>query len=265
MGYLKNKMQLKDYPGFLTPDFEPFDALKLAQKTQDIVARDQKRKYTDFYTVGVYGGIATGYTCGCCLKCIFCWVGWSRDFPEDYGDFYSPEEVLKRLEKAARPRRIRKARISGGEPTLVREHLLGVLQFVERSSFELFILETNGILFGADKSYAREIAGFKKVHTRVSLKAGTPEAFTKKTGARPEDFWLPFAGIENLASARASFHIAAMSADPRFMDEAERRQLSERLERVHPKLSRNLEEEVVNPYQTTLARLKYAGCEVKWR
>lgn len=258
-------MQVEDYPRFVTPDFEPFDALKLAQETEEIVSRGRKRKYTDFYAVGVYGGVATGYTCGCCLRCIFCWVGWSRDFPEEYGEFYSPEEVIEKLEEAARPRRIKRVRISGGEPTLAREHLLGLLELVERSSFELFILETNCLLFGADKSFAREIARFKKVHTRVSLKAGTPEAFTKKTGAGPQAFTLPFTGIENLASAGASFHIAAMSADPRFMDEAERQLLLERLASVHPTLSQNLEEEVVDPYQTTRARLKYAGCEVKWR
>ena len=38
------------------------------------------------------------------------------------------------------------------------------------------MLETNGILLGVDPDYARQIARFKKVHTRVSLKAGTPEA-----------------------------------------------------------------------------------------
>jgi len=258
-------MQIEDYPRFVTPNFAPFDASELAQKTEEIVCRGRKRKYTQFYSVGVYGGIATGYTCGCCLRCIFCWVGWSRDFPEDYGDFYSPEEVIERLEKAAGPRKIKQARISGGEPTLAREHLLGVLELVERSSFELFILETNGILIGAHKPLAQKIARFKKVHTRVSLKAGTPDAFTRKTGARPEDFALPFAGIANLASAGASFHIAAMSADPRFMDENERTELLKKLESIHPRLSQNLEEEVVEPYRTTLARLKYAGYEVKWR
>jgi uncharacterized Fe-S cluster-containing radical SAM superfamily protein len=272
MSCVKNNIKLKDYPRFVTTDFVPFDVLNLAYKTEKIVSQGRKRKYTQFYTVGVYGGIATGYTCGCCLRCVFCWVGWSRDFPEKYGEFYSPEEVVKKLENAARPRRIKRARISGGEPTLAREHLLQVLQLVEHSSFELFILETNGILFGADESLAREIARFKKVHTRVSLKAGTPQDFTRKTGARPEDFALPFAGIGSLASALggpgkpgARFHIAAMSADPRFMDEAEREELLKLLERIHPKLSQNLEEEVVDPYPTAVARLKYAGYDLKWR
>ncbi len=38
---------------------------------------------------------------------------------------------------------------------------------VEKSPFRIFILETNGILLGADHEYARQIARFKKIHTRV--------------------------------------------------------------------------------------------------
>jgi uncharacterized Fe-S cluster-containing radical SAM superfamily protein len=59
------------------------------------------RKYTDFYATGVYGGIATGYTVGCCLRCIFCWVDWSRDYPEKYGEFYTAEEAFTYLEATA--------------------------------------------------------------------------------------------------------------------------------------------------------------------
>jgi uncharacterized Fe-S cluster-containing radical SAM superfamily protein len=138
------------------------------------------------------------------------------------------------------------------------------LELVERSPFRLFILETNGILIGADSEYAREIAHFKKVHTRVALKAGTPEAFTKKTGARPEFFELPFQGIENLLNAGASCHVAAMSADSRFMTKEERKALFERLMAIHPNLVKNKEEEIVTPYPAARERLKYAGVNIHW-
>jgi hypothetical protein len=95
----------------------------------------------------------------------------------------------------------------------------------EYSPFRLFILETNGILLGADPEYVQEIARFKKVHTRISLKAGTPEAFTRKTGAIADSFELPFQGIQNLIKAGASFHVAAMSADSRIVDNHERQRL----------------------------------------
>jgi len=79
----------------------------------------------------VYGGISTGYTVGCCLRCVFCWVDFSRDFPEKYGQLYAPEEVFEQLVKNARKRGISKLRISGGEPTLGKEHLLALLELVE--------------------------------------------------------------------------------------------------------------------------------------
>jgi uncharacterized Fe-S cluster-containing radical SAM superfamily protein len=155
-------------------------------------------------------------------------------------------------------------RISGAEPTLGKSHLLKLLELVERSPFRLFILETNGILLGAELRYAREIARFKKVHARVALKAGMPEAFTRKTGAKPEFFELPFQGIRNLLSAGASCHVAAMSADSRFMKEDERKDLFERLEAIHPDLVRNLEEEIVTPYPAARERLRHAGVKVDW-
>jgi uncharacterized Fe-S cluster-containing radical SAM superfamily protein len=135
---------------------------------------------------------------------------------------------------------------------------------VEESRFRTFILETNGILLGADVEYARQVARFKKVQTRVAVKAGTPEAFSQKTGAKAEFFELPFRGIANLLEAGGSVHVAAMSADPRFMTKQERQALLERLRAIHPGLVKNLEEEVVSPYHNALERLRHAGIDVKW-
>jgi uncharacterized Fe-S cluster-containing radical SAM superfamily protein len=256
---------LEGYPRFLEPGFTPFDPLELAKQTEWIVCDGNRRKYTKLSCPRMYGGIATGYACGCCLRCIFCWVHRSRDFPEKHGHFKSPEGVFAELSRIARRKKVDQLRISGAEPTLGKSHLLGLLELVERSPFRLFILETNGLLIGADPEYAREIARFEKVHTRVALKAGTPEAFTSKTGARSEFFELPFQGIRNLLSAGASCHVAAMSADPRFMIEEERKDLFERLEKIHPALVRNAEEEIVTPYPAARERLRHAGIEVDWQ
>ena len=252
------------YQRYLEPGFTPFDPLELARQTEKIVCRGDSRKYTKFYCTGVYGGIATGYTCGCCLRCIFCWVNWSRDFPEKYGTFRAPAEAFHQLSRVARKARVSQLRISGAEPTLSTSHLLALLEKVENSPFRLFILETNGILLGANSDYAQQIARFKKVHTRVSLKAGTPEAFTRKTGARPESFELPFQGIVNLLEAGASFHVAAMSADSRVIDKHEHQSLLDKLASIDPTLEDSLEEEVVSPYHNTLERLKYAGMKLEW-
>ncbi len=252
------------YPRYLEPGFTPFDPLELAKQTEQIVCDGNRRKYTKFSCPRMYGGIATGYATGCCLRCIFCWVHWSRDFPEKHGSFKSPDEVFDALSQMARRKRVDQLRISGAEPTLGKSHLLNLLELVERSPFRLFILETNGLLIGADSEYAREISRFEKVHTRVALKAGTPEAFTKKTGAKPEFFELPFQGIKNLLSAGASCHVAAMSADSRFMTEEERKSLFEWLDAIHPALVKNLEEEMVTPYPAARKRLRHAGVDVDW-
>jgi uncharacterized Fe-S cluster-containing radical SAM superfamily protein len=255
---------LGTYPRYIKPGFKPFDPIHLARETEEIVCRGNARKYTGFYATGVYGGIATGYTCGCCLRCVFCWVDWSRDFPERYGQLHSPEEAFRRLRETAHQFNVRKLRISGAEPTLGKEHLLRLLEHVERSEFDLFILETNGMLFGVDRDYVKAVSEFRKAHVRLSLKAGTPEDFARKTGARPEAFEIPFSAIRNLLDFDASFHVAAMSADPRIMSCDERMALVEKLTSINRRLASTLEEEVIDPYETTLARLKHAGLKLEW-
>ncbi len=258
----------KKYPRFVTPSFEPFDPVELVKETEKIVTikgpHGLERKYESFYATGVYGGIATGYCIGCCFRCVFCWVSWGRDFPERYGKFYSPVEAFNQLSEAAHKYGVNKLRISGAEPTLGKEHLLGLLEYVERSEFSLFILETNGVLFGIDRDYVRKISKFTKPHVRVSLKAGTPEAFTKKTGAKPEAFEIPFQAIRNLLDDNVSFHVAAMSADPRITTPKERESLIRKLTEIEPTLLLSLEEEVVDGYNTTLDRLKHAGWKIEW-
>jgi len=178
---------MEEYPRFLTPDFKPFNPLELAKQTELIVTRQGpeglERKYTDFYSVPVYRGIATGYAAGCCLRCIYCWSNWSRDFPEKFGKFYSPKQVAENLFRAAREGitysnywrklipKVNKLRLSGCEPTLGKEHLLAVLEYVNQSEYPFFILETNGIILGNDRDYVRKLAEFKeKLYVRVSFK-----------------------------------------------------------------------------------------------
>lgn len=250
---------MTDYPRCLEPDFTPFDPLELARLTEEIVCEGDRRKYTKFFCPRVYGGIATGFTCGCFLKCVFCWVDKSRDFPERHGRFYSPGEAYRQMSRVAQKKGVDQLRVSGAEPTLGKEHLLGLLELVDRSSYRLFILETNGMLLGADPGYAREIARFGKVHTRVSIKAGTAEAFTRKTGALPDFFELPFHGIENLLENGASFHVATMTDDLRIVTPKERESLLDRLASIHPALVRHLEEESIVPYPNAVERLRKAG------
>lgn len=250
----------EEYPSYLTPNSKPFDPLKIAQQTEEIVCKGKTRKYTDFYCTGVYGGISTGYTIGCCLRCVFCWVDWSRDFPSEVGIFFSHQQVFSYLVNNARNKGFQKIRISGGEPTLCPEHLLSVLDLTNETHF-LFILETNGLLLGKDCEYADKLKKYKNIHVRVSLKAGSPEGFEKRTGAKGEFYELPFRAIEYLKRAGISFHVAAMT-DSRLMPKDEREMMLTKLKSVG--YQDYLEEELCDPYPSTAQRLEKAGFKI-WK
>jgi uncharacterized Fe-S cluster-containing radical SAM superfamily protein len=249
---------MEDYPRMLRQGFTPFDPLALARRTEEIVARGDARKYTAFYCTGVYGGISTGYTVGCCLRCIFCWVDRSRDFPETHGEFYTPEQVVGQLIGNARRKRMPRLRISGGEPALCKRHLLAVLERIEPTGYA-FILETNGIPIAPDEDYALALARYTSAHIRVSLKAGTAEGFEARTGARGKFWELPYIAVERLLAAGADFHVAAMT-DPRLMPRAERAVLLARLRRAG--YAGWVEEEWCDAYRSTVRRLRAAGWDL---
>jgi uncharacterized Fe-S cluster-containing radical SAM superfamily protein len=255
---LSEMAELSEYPRFLQEGFTPFDPLELARRTEEIVAQEDARKYTQFYCTGVYGGISTGYTVGCCLRCVFCWVDSSRDYPESRGKFCRAEDTVRQLIDNARRKRVDRLRISGGEPTLCKDHVLAVLELIEPTGYG-FILETNGIPIASDEEYAADLARYKCAHIRVSLKAGTAEGFEARTGARGEYWQLPFVAVERLLGARADFHVAAMT-DPRLMSRAERGAMMKRLRRAG--YSGSVEEERCDAYPSTVRRLRAAGWDL---
>jgi len=223
-----------------------FDPIELSAKTEKIVMRGNKRKYLRFGTTPDYGtGVATAYGLGCNLRCVFCWANETRDNLDMGKDFYSPEEVFANLSEIIRRNpKIDKMRISNCETTIGKEHLLEMAELMEKSEHKLFIIETNGIILGQDEDFAKELSRFKKSYVRVGLRAGTAEEFTRKTGAIPESFMLPFQAIRYLRENKARFSVAAMSADPRFMTPLERISLIVRLGEIDPELVLRLEEEV---------------------
>ena len=260
------------YQRFLRPGFTPFDPLELAGETEKIVTREGKegleRKYIGIYSAPVYRGIATGYAAGCCLRCTYCWSNWSRDYPEKFGKFYSAKELSQKLFKAAengitspgwerfRKLKVEKLRLSGCEPTIGKEHLLSVLEYAENSKYPLFILETNGVLLGADRNYVKKLARFKKLYVRVSFKAGAPRGFTQRTGALGSYYELPFKALKYLLDEGIYARAAAMT-DPRIMPEEERKLLIEKLSKIDPRvLNEGVEEEKIDAYNTTVKRLK---------
>jgi len=257
------------YPRYKTREWIPYDVVEVTECTRRLACRREGgvelRKYTDFYVAGVYRGIVTGCLVGCNLRCFFCWSPPSRDFPERHGDFYAAAQVVERLELLGRRHGIRRARLSCGEPTVCFDHLLQVLELIEESRwFDLFILETNGIVLALNPERVHELRRFSKLYVRVSLKGGSREGFEFRTGARGEALDLQFKAVEDLKAANLRFHAAAMT-DPRIVSLEERKRLVERLWRTDPRLALLLEEEDVDPYATTIERLRRAGVDLRWR
>lgn len=265
---------MSSYQRFLTPNFRPYNPLELAKETEKIVTRPGpeglERKYTGVYSAPVYRGVATGYAVGCCLRCIYCWSDWSRDFPEFFGEFYSPKKIASKLFNAAekgikasgweafKHLKVNKLRLSGCEPTIGKEHLLSVLSYVMDSKYPLFILETNGIILGFNKNYVKKLTEFRdKLYVRVSFKAATPEGFTKRTGALGKYYELPFKALKHLLDEGIYARAVAMT-DPRVMPKEERKLLIQMLDEIDSKTNypKTLEEEVIDIYETTANRLK---------
>ncbi|NUP90688.1 MAG: radical SAM protein [Candidatus Sumerlaeia bacterium] len=244
-----------------------FDPLEVARATERVVCRGNQRKYSRFgFTRDYHYGVATGYVVGCNLRCLFCWAAPTRDNVGGEGRWCEPAEAAEELERIARQRRTGFVRLSEGEPTIGREHLLGVLEEVERrASIRRFVLETNGTLLGAEESYVAALARFPKLWVRLALKAGTPEAWTHKTGASPESFALPFEALRLLRrhGLQSRLSVAAMSRDPRFMGQHERVLLLAELARVDPQMVLDLNEEMVVTHPATMRRLAAAGYPLK--
>lgn len=156
----------------------------------------EQRLYYRFRGDRWYGGIATGDVIGCILSCVFCWSWRFRDSPR-LGTFYSPEEAFEKIYEILRRRGFSRARLSGGEPTISRRHLIEVVRLFEERGVE-FILETNGLLIGADESFARELAGLSNIVVRVSFKGVSEEEFERLTGADKRFFEYQFRALENL-------------------------------------------------------------------
>jgi uncharacterized Fe-S cluster-containing radical SAM superfamily protein len=185
-----------------------YDPLELSKKTDNIVVDGNLKKYYRFRATRFYGGIATADTVGCNLHCKFCWSGNSVWNAKNTGEFYTPEHVAKDIQQIAIKKGFRQMRISGGEPTIGRKHLIALLKNIE-SRF-LFILETNGILLGADKSYVNELSKFNNLHVRVCLKGSNPEEFSMLTGAK-KGFEYQIKALENLKDENMSYNIAIVT------------------------------------------------------
>jgi len=233
-----------------------YDSLRLGQTLEKIVAKGDQRKYHRFRGARWYGGIATGDVVGCNLFCHFC---WARDDvrlrPAMAGEFFSAEDSFSRLNRIARSKHYRQLRLSGQEPTIGREHLVGLLGLVEKSPY-VFILETNGILIGGEEDYAAALAGNRNLGVRVSLKGASEGEFSLLTGAKPEGFELQLKALRNLIDAGVRCHAAAMTS---FTSKRDFEALRTRLNEIDQYLGENIEIEELILYPHVVKRLKGKG------
>jgi uncharacterized Fe-S cluster-containing radical SAM superfamily protein len=191
-----------------------YNPVEIAEVTEKTVCKNSLRKYYRFRPARFYGGVSTADCVGCCLRCVFCWSWNMVTRPAEHGSLYTPEEVARRLINIAKKKRLNQVRISGNEPTICREHLLKVLSLIPDNY--LFILETNGILIGNDRTYAEELSNFPHLYVRVSLKGICEEEFSRLTGSVREGFQLQLRALEFLKECGVRVHPASMiSFSPR--------------------------------------------------
>lgn len=217
----------------------------------------QEKKYYRVRPAKWYGGIVTADCSGCGLLCKFCWV---KDEvmanPRTSGRFYTPKRIADELLAIAKKRRLNQIRVSGGEPTIGKQHILQLLRHLQGYGLN-FILETNGIPIASDDSFAEDLSAYRDfVHVRVSLKGCDEDEFSVLTGAGPEDFKLQIRSLESLLHAGVGCHPSVMTS---FSTQDSFNALIRRLKNIDSRLSQNAEIEELILYPHVVKRLMKYG------
>jgi len=237
-----------------------YDAVQRHLAIENLVTRmgvdGLERKYYRVRPARWYGGIITADCVGCGLLCKFCWVADAVMFhPADVGKFYAPNRIAEDLITLARKRSMKLLRVSGGEPTIGKLHLLKLLDALMGKEYH-FILETNGILIGYDEGYAENLSKYSFVHVRVSLKGCCEEEFARLTNAKPEGFTLQLKALQRLVEKGVSCHPSVMAS---FSPRKNLKALVHRLRQISPRLADDLEREELILYPHVAGRLHKYG------
>ena len=179
----------------------PFNPIERAKEVENIVCKDNKRKYYRFRYSRYYAGIVTADSVGCCLLCAYCWNYFKNLNPEKFGKFYSAKEVCEKLIEISNKKNCKKFRISGAEPILGEKsfnHLIEILEIMKNYANE-FIIETNGIILGYNEKFIDMLEKFIDfVYVRISIKGYDEKSFEKITGAKGEFFNYQLIALKNL-------------------------------------------------------------------
>jgi uncharacterized Fe-S cluster-containing radical SAM superfamily protein len=212
-----------------------------------------ERRYYRVRPARWYGGIVTADCDGCGLLCKFCWMSDAATLHAgEAGRFYSSKELANSLISLAKKCNIDLLRISGGEPTLGKQHLFQFLDVLQGKGYR-FILETNGIPIAHDEEYALDLSKHSFVHVRVSLKGCNEEEYAKLTGAKPDGFKPQLKALRNLVDAKVSCHPSVMVS---FSQTDAVQALIERLKQIGSSLVEELEIEELILYPSVIRKLQ---------
>ncbi|MFX0106202.1 MAG: radical SAM protein [Candidatus Hodarchaeota archaeon] len=178
------------------------DPVKLAHTIESQVCKNELKKYYRFRKTQFYGGCATADCLGCNLRCAYCWAQKKVWRPQKFGKYFTPKTVSEKLLNM----NLSLIRISGGEPTIGKTHLLKLLSYIPENV--LFILETNGILLNED--YIKELNNFNNLYVRVSLKGVDKMTFEQITGADGKFFHFQLRALELLKKYGIRYGVAIL-------------------------------------------------------
>jgi len=225
-----------------------FDAIERGREVENIVMQGEKRMYYRFRFAEFYGGTITADAVGCNLLCAYCWNYAKNEAPENAkGRFYSPEEVAEKLNTLAKKHHVRQVRISGAEPFLgdrSAEHLIKIASLLKNKRL---IIETNGIVLGADPSIAEKLAECENIDcVRIAVKGHDSETFERVTGAEGSALEYQLKAVEHCRTNRIQCDVAAM---PETVD----------IQALRSKVSKRIEREGLRYYQGTKNRMIERG------
>ena len=233
-----------------------YDPVQLAAATEKVVVAGNRRKYASLARpLRFYGGTTSATEVGCNLRCVFCFSDKPVRKPARTGTFYTPQQVFDALQKSARKHGHKLISASASEGTLGKQHLYELLELVDTTDL-IYVCETNGMTLGADPQFSQELARFRNLHVRVSIKGTNETEYAKLTGAVPESYELPYRALGYLIAAGVSCNACLMVS---FSDDDGLKAAERRLYDVHPGLLKSLERENITLFPKVSKRLHDAG------
>lgn len=209
-----------------------------------------------------YGGIATVDVVGCYLDCAFCWVpDFKRSIESiknriDEFDFLSPQDTFDILQDIGDKNDFESVRLSGGEPTLNKEHLLGTIELVSDTKYD-YILETNGLML--DEGFVSDLSEFRdNIYVYFSLKGYDSENFEELTD-KDKKYWEK--QLDSLEKIIENGFIVGINIMSNFLSKKELLFLIEKMRDIDPRVPFAVDLKKTSIFPHVQKRLKKRGID----